>query len=118
MRGALQFGFGLHRVAVLALALVVLAFALQPCFATVALAHPCCPKPVPACHQNTHPEACTMGHTGFGSPEESSGPNDIQAEVIPATVFELSAPASVAVACPVRALSPVAPFLLNSVFLI
>jgi len=55
-----------------------------------------------------------MGHTGFAVPEDSSAPNDIQADVVPATAFELSAPLTVAVVSPVRAHSAIAPFLLNS----
>lgn len=59
-----------------------------------------------------------MSHTGFASPEESSGPNELQAEVVPATGFERPAPMTVGVVQPVRASLPVAPFLLNSVLLI
>src|SRR4051812_17504225 len=117
MRAAIQLGFGsgLQRVAVLALAIVVLAFGLQPCFATVAPAHPCCPKPAPACHQNTHAEACTMGNTGLASPERSSTVNEIPAEVAPSNVAVLPAPLSLAVARLSPASARVAPFLLNSV---
>jgi hypothetical protein len=114
----LEFGSRLHRVALWTLALLVLAFALQPCFAAVASAHPCCPTPAPNCHEKARPEACTMSHTGFASPEESSGPSDVQAEVVPATAFEVQAPLTIAIARPSPVSARVEPFLLNSVLLI
>ena len=120
MRSALHLEFQarLHPVAALTLALLVLAFALQPCVAAVAATHPCCPTPAPNCHEKARPEACTMSHTGFASPEESSGPSDIQAEVVPAPAFEFRTPLTVAAIRPSPISPRVAPFLLNSVLLI
>src|SRR6476646_10010934 len=113
----LESGARLHRVAVLTLALLVLTFALQPCFAAIVPAHPCCQTPTPKCHEKTNPEVCTMSHTGFASPEESSGLSNIQAEGVPVTDFEQPAPLSAVLrSSPVSA--RVAPFLLNSVLLI
>ena len=114
----LELRAGLHRVAVLTLALVVFAFALQPCFAVVAPTHPCCPTQAPACHPKAHPEACTMSNTGFGSPEETSGLSDMQAQTVPVIAFEVPAPLTSALASPAPTCAQVAPFLLNSVLLI
>jgi hypothetical protein len=120
MRRALHLegGTRLHQVAVFALALLVLGFALQPCFAAVAPTHHCCPAPTPNCHEKSNPEVCAMSHTGFAAPEESSGPNNVQAEVVPVAAFELLAPATNAVTLPSQVLVRPAPLLLNSVLLI
>jgi len=59
-----------------------------------------------------------MSHTGFAAPEESSGPNNIQAEVVPVTAFEVPAPPTNAVTRPSPVLVRPAPLLLNSVLLI
>jgi hypothetical protein len=120
MRSAIHLAAGtrLHQVAAVALALLVLAFALQPCFAAVPPAHPCCPTPTPNCHEKSNPEVCAMSHTGFAAPEESSGPNSIQAEVVPVAAFEPPAPLTNAVPRPAPVRLRPAPFLLNSVLLI
>ena len=117
MDSALHLGLraGLHRVAVLTLALIVFAFGLQPCFAVLAPTHPC---PTQACHPNAHPEACTMSKTGFGSPEETSDLTDMQAQTVPVIVFAVPAALTSAVAQPAPTSARVAPFLLNSVLLI
>lgn len=109
---------GIHFFAILTLAFLVLAFGLQPCYANLSPAHPCCPKPVSRCHEKAHADACTMSHPGFTSPEESAVAHEIQGEVQTATAGEALASVTVAIARRSPPLPHVAQFLLNSVLLI
>jgi hypothetical protein len=61
---------------------------------------PLLPDANPNCHEKSNPEVCAMSHTGFAAPEESSGWNSIQAEVVPVTAFEPPAPLTNAVPRP------------------
>jgi hypothetical protein len=122
MQGApkTEIAAGFRRAAVLVLALFIVAFALQPCFATVLPSHPCCPKPSSdtSCHKKAHVQMCTMGQTSLATPEKTAGPGDVGAEAVVIVLPQVPAPLAGRV-LPTRGMPPRgAPFLLNHALLI
>jgi hypothetical protein len=88
MQDALNLGSSTQRMAVWALAVIVCAFAIQPCFIN---AHQCCRTEAPKCHEGRQHAACGLSTAGIAKPAILAGLDEARAEsaqpIIPLAVL-------------------------------
>ena|SRR5215831_6809217 len=114
MQGTLNLRSSTQRIAIWALAVIVGAFAVQPCFIN---SHPCCPTQAPKCHEGLQHAVCELSSAGTAKPDIPAGLDEVRGESTP-PVISLAAPMYVYGSAPTVDPAWGRVFLLNSVLLI